>query len=168
MQRRHVLCVLSGAPTYLPTSLPTYLLTHLPSPPQASGIRHSKQRRSFVHHRYTTTTVAKMPPDLNTVPVSPRLSFQASPVMTTTTTTTTPSRRLSHTTNMPPPALPLHSTNSAMTSADYQIPIRHPRPLTAAELHLELEKEQEAVVRWLRRVSFLLPCTDTRYCRSTA
>jgi hypothetical protein len=25
-------------------------------------------------------------------------------------------------------------------------PIRHPRPLTAAELHLELEKEQEAVV----------------------
>lgn len=25
-------------------------------------------------------------------------------------------------------------------------PIRHPRPLTAAELHQELEKEQEAVV----------------------
>ena len=24
--------------------------------------------------------------------------------------------------------------------------MRHPRPLTAAELHLELEKEQEAVV----------------------
>lgn len=27
------------------------------------------------------------------------------------------------------------------------IPMRHPRPMTAAELHLELEKEQEAVVR---------------------
>ena len=27
------------------------------------------------------------------------------------------------------------------------VPVRHPRPLTAAELHLELEKEQEAVVR---------------------
>lgn len=26
-------------------------------------------------------------------------------------------------------------------------PLRHPRPLTASELHLELEKEQEAVVR---------------------
>jgi hypothetical protein len=26
------------------------------------------------------------------------------------------------------------------------VPMRHPRPLTAAELHLELEKEQEAVV----------------------
>jgi anti-sigma28 factor (negative regulator of flagellin synthesis) len=31
------------------------------------------------------------------------------------------------------------------------IPIRHPRPLTAAELHLELEKEQEAVVNRLTR-----------------
>ena len=27
-----------------------------------------------------------------------------------------------------------------------QGPIRHPRPLTAAELHLELEKEQEGIV----------------------
>jgi hypothetical protein len=27
------------------------------------------------------------------------------------------------------------------------LPMRHPRPLTAAELHLELEKEQEAIVR---------------------
>ena len=26
-------------------------------------------------------------------------------------------------------------------------PLRHPRPLTAAELHMQLEKEQEAVVR---------------------
>ena len=25
-------------------------------------------------------------------------------------------------------------------------PLRHPRPLTAADLHLQLEKEQEAVV----------------------
>ena len=29
--------------------------------------------------------------------------------------------------------------------------MRHPRPLTAAELHLELEKEQEAVVNRLTR-----------------
>lgn len=28
-------------------------------------------------------------------------------------------------------------------------PLRHPRPLTAAELHFELEREQEAVVRML-------------------
>lgn len=31
------------------------------------------------------------------------------------------------------------------------VPMRHPRPLTAAELHLELEKEQEAVVNRLTR-----------------
>ncbi|ETI23605.1 hypothetical protein G647_05407 [Cladophialophora carrionii CBS 160.54] len=30
-------------------------------------------------------------------------------------------------------------------------PIRHPRPLTAAELHLELEKEQESIVNRLTR-----------------
>ncbi|CEI60524.1 unnamed protein product [Fusarium venenatum] len=35
-------------------------------------------------------------------------------------------------------------------------PIRHPRPLTAAELHLELEKEQEAVVNRLSRELSLL------------
>lgn len=51
----------------------------------------------------------------------------------------------------PPPAGPLHTSSGAsmMTTADSQIPIRHPRPLTAAELHLELEKEQEAVVCFL-------------------
>lgn len=31
------------------------------------------------------------------------------------------------------------------------VPMRHPRPLTAAELHLELEKEQEAIVNRLTR-----------------
>lgn len=31
------------------------------------------------------------------------------------------------------------------------VPMRHPRPLTPAELHLELEKEQEAVVNRLTR-----------------
>lgn len=35
-------------------------------------------------------------------------------------------------------------------------PLRHPRPLTPAELHLELEKEQEAVVNRLTRELSLL------------
>jgi hypothetical protein len=34
--------------------------------------------------------------------------------------------------------------------------MRHPRPLTAAELHVELEKEQEAVVRPCRPAYILL------------
>jgi hypothetical protein len=37
-------------------------------------------------------------------------------------------------------------SSGIMTTADVNMPMRHPRPLTAAELHLELEKEQEAVV----------------------
>ncbi|KAJ9668065.1 hypothetical protein H2201_001871 [Coniosporium apollinis] len=41
---------------------------------------------------------------------------------------------------------------TAHTSVDAAgVPMRHPRPLTAAELHLELEKEQEAVVNRLTR-----------------
>ncbi|QIW94850.1 hypothetical protein AMS68_000368 [Peltaster fructicola] len=45
---------------------------------------------------------------------------------------------------MGPPAAPAstHTTN---------LPLRHPRPLTAAELYLECEKEQEAVVNRLTR-----------------
>ncbi len=35
---------------------------------------------------------------------------------------------------------------NAMTERNPTGPIRHPRPLTAAELHLELEKEQESIV----------------------
>lgn len=38
--------------------------------------------------------------------------------------------------------------NAAKTAKLMDIgPIRHPRPVTVADLHLELEKEQEAVVR---------------------
>ncbi|KAG9673520.1 hypothetical protein KCU99_g4907, partial [Aureobasidium melanogenum] len=38
-----------------------------------------------------------------------------------------------------------------LSTADANMPMRHPHPLTAAELHLELEKEQEAVVNRLTR-----------------
>ncbi|KAF2473503.1 uncharacterized protein BDR25DRAFT_283078 [Lindgomyces ingoldianus] len=49
-----------------------------------------------------------------------------------------------------PPLSP--SLGGHMSSVDAQgVPMRHPRPLTAAELHLELEKEQEAVVNRLTR-----------------
>jgi hypothetical protein len=41
-----------------------------------------------------------------------------------------------------------------MSTADANMPMRHPRPLTAAELHLELEKEQEAVVCFLLALRF--------------
>ncbi|KAL6152021.1 hypothetical protein ACJQWK_04710 [Exserohilum turcicum] len=50
-----------------------------------------------------------------------------------------------------PPLSPGHG-GYVQTSADAAgVPMRHPRPMTAAELHLELEKEQEAVVNRLTR-----------------
>ena len=42
--------------------------------------------------------------------------------------------------------------NGSISSVDSAgVPMRHPRPMTPAELHLELEKEQEAVVNRLTR-----------------
>ena len=49
---------------------------------------------------------------------------------------------------MPPGPVQAENTTSVAGPG----PIRHPRPLTAAELHLELEKEQEAVVRLHHRL----------------
>ncbi|KAF6826439.1 hypothetical protein CMUS01_09437 [Colletotrichum musicola] len=49
-----------------------------------------------------------------------------------------------------PPAAP--ESTSALASG----PIRHPRPMTASDLHMELEKEQEAVVNRLTRELQLL------------
>jgi len=40
---------------------------------------------------------------------------------------------------------------SANAEVNANLPLRHPRPLTAVELHLELEKEQEARVNRLTR-----------------
>lgn len=37
-----------------------------------------------------------------------------------------------------------------VSGSEHGLPTRHPRPMTAAEMYLECEKEQEAVVR--------LPC----------
>jgi hypothetical protein len=75
------------------------------------------------------------------------------------------SRRTSQIYPMSPPPLPLASSSGTFTGTTHSgshafpplgspsqyvdaagVPMRHPRPLTAAELHLELEKEQEAVV----------------------
>jgi hypothetical protein len=47
---------------------------------------------------------------------------------------------------------PLSPTMSGpMSNVDTGLPMRHPRPMTPAEMHLELEKEQEAAVNRLTR-----------------
>lgn len=85
-----------------------------------------------------------MAPDINSLPSSPR---PARP-QPTRTSPDAASRRTSQ--QMPPPPVPLHhAPRSPVMTTNEQLPfpLRHPRPLTAAELYLECEKEQEAVVR---------------------
>ncbi|KAF2645064.1 hypothetical protein P280DRAFT_466294 [Massarina eburnea CBS 473.64] len=86
---------------------------------------------------------------------------------------TSASRRTSQIYPMSPPPLPLASPSGTVPASTTQhshafpplspsvghvtgvdaagVPMRHPRPLTEAELYLELEKEQEAVVNRLTR-----------------
>lgn len=110
-----------------------------------------------------------MAPDLNSVPVSPRPGITSAPSHTSTRQPSTPaSRRASQVHHMSPPPLPLASPGGTLPASHAShthafpplspglsdaahAPMRHPRSLTAAELHLELEKEQEAVVNRLTR-----------------
>ncbi|KYG44180.1 hypothetical protein M433DRAFT_42567, partial [Acidomyces richmondensis BFW] len=104
-----------------------------------------------------------MAPDVNSLPASPRQD-RPSPSAPAQTQTSRPqstiaSRRASHTmgpTLAPPSAVGIHIHRGSM-SPEYSshdqppLPMRHPRPLTPAELYLECEKEQEAVVNRLTR-----------------
>ncbi|EMC93064.1 hypothetical protein BAUCODRAFT_37983 [Baudoinia panamericana UAMH 10762] len=107
-----------------------------------------------------------MAPDVNSLPSSPRAdrpqpppppAQTAQPPPSSLPTSTSASRRASQTMG-PPAALATTTTTtihghqvhrSPVISSNEQlgIPLRHPRPLTAAELYLECEKEQEAVRR---------------------
>ena len=109
-------------------------------------------------------------PDLNTVPASPHVlaattSRRASaqqmpppPVPNSPSLNILPSNQSAvNQTTASPPSLPSPNFASsfpqgpvladAATSSSAPLPMRHPRPLTAADLHLQLEKENEAVVR---------------------
>jgi hypothetical protein len=113
-----------------------------------------------------------MAPDLNSLsngPDTPRTTNtqqQTAPPTSSSRQASLPtSRRASQIFPMNPPPLPLASPGGAIPSSVQNmpfpplsptmpssevggqgLPMRHPRPMTAAELHLELEKEQEAVV----------------------
>ncbi|KAL3423629.1 hypothetical protein PVAG01_05376 [Phlyctema vagabunda] len=122
-----------------------------------------------------------MAPDLNSVPPSPRplasspqvasqtpsrrTSTQAAPPSIPSTSTSfsiLPSNQPAVNATSPPLASP-NMTASMSSGAGTGLagdntgvgagpgPLRHPRPLTAADLHLQLEKEQEAVVNRLTR-----------------
>ncbi|KAK3049403.1 hypothetical protein LTR09_009322 [Extremus antarcticus] len=92
-----------------------------------------------------------MAPDVNSLPSSPRTDRQRP--QPNRVPSDTISRRTS--TQMPPPPPPMSAHNPrspiVMSNEAMAVPLRHPRPLTAAELYLECEKEQEAVVNRLTR-----------------
>ncbi|KAL2063071.1 hypothetical protein VTL71DRAFT_6143 [Oculimacula yallundae] len=125
-----------------------------------------------------------MAPDLNSVPASTRPSA-SSPQQTSTTQQPDPSSsqfHAQHTSPIPLSASTIlnvlpsnqNTVNQSQTMASPGMantgslagdntgvgtgpgPLRHPRPLTAADLHLQLEKEQEAVVNRLTRELSLL------------
>lgn len=91
-----------------------------------------------------------MAPDINSLPPSPRQHRQQLSASPRTSMSNPPSRRASQ--QMPPPPVPISNQTaqrSPRTSTSEQFegePLRHPRPMTAAELFAECEKEQEAVV----------------------
>jgi hypothetical protein len=118
-----------------------------------------------------------MAPDLNSVPPSPRPLASSPRLTSRTTSRRTsaqiapptippaspslnilPSNQSAVNHTSPPLASPTNMTMVASGTAGGPTgdntgvgagpgPLRHPRPLTAADLHLQLEKEQEAVVR---------------------
>ncbi|KAM0323859.1 hypothetical protein ACHAQA_008437 [Verticillium albo-atrum] len=115
-------------------------------------------------------------PDLNSVPASPhslsssrrasanQLPAHSLDILPSNQTAVNQPRRPSNA-SLPsphlPPGQPLPTTANVSTAADIGVvsgpgPIRHPRPLTAADLHIQLEKEQEAVVNRLTRELQLL------------
>ncbi|KFY86312.1 hypothetical protein V500_07702 [Pseudogymnoascus sp. VKM F-4518 (FW-2643)] len=123
-----------------------------------------------------------MAPDLNSVPPSPRPISQQSPRVTGTPSSRRASQQMPSPPTVPlsppvPNILPSNTNAFMATSqpAGAQAttafptfpadntgvgtgpgPLRHPRPLTAADIHLQLEKEQEAVVNRLTRELSLL------------
>ncbi|GAB1316022.1 hypothetical protein MFIFM68171_06232 [Madurella fahalii] len=111
-------------------------------------------------------------PDLNSVPPSPhflanpsrRASSQQTmpppPVPTSPSLNILPSNQAmvnASNSSLPSPQFPSSTSLSGPSMGDNSGvgpgpgPLRHPRPLTAADLHMQLEKEQEAVVNRLTR-----------------
>jgi hypothetical protein len=114
-----------------------------------------------------------MAPDLNSVPPSPRPRDQTT---APATQTLSPSSSRQTSASMAPPPVPqtpgspnsLRMSNTqadntgvgagpgqdseangaALRSNTVTGPLRHPRPMTASEIYLECEKEQEGIVRF--------------------
>ncbi|KAF2271782.1 uncharacterized protein EI97DRAFT_437473 [Westerdykella ornata] len=132
------------------TTTPAGAITPTAAPPPAvpaastitSPPTSTSRQPSRTSSRRTSQIYPMSPPPLPLA--SPAALAHGSPSPHASSTTTTHA--------FPPlsPSLMGHSTLAQGTGYPGE-PLRHPRPLTAAELHLQLEKEQEAVVNRLTR-----------------
>lgn len=94
-----------------------------------------------------------MAPDLNSVPPSPRpqerssrsTSRPTSQLFSPTSPNILPSNQAAVNQVTQPMSVPTGTGVGGVVDTGPG-PLRHPRPLTAADLHMQLEKEQEAVV----------------------
>jgi hypothetical protein len=138
--------------------------------PSPTPSRHAKSFQTAT--AFPTASPAQPPPgratatmpDLNSVPPSPhprRASTHQMPpppvpgssldilpsnqIAVNNAASTAPNSSLPH----PPPAMFVAAAGDNTGVGPGPGPVRHPRPLTAADLHLQLEKEQEAVVCWV-------------------
>lgn len=121
-----------------------------------------------------------MAPDLNSLSRSPQ-GERPQPRRTASNSAQSgpSSRRTSQV--MGPPTVPASASAShfgntervpmphrVSSSHEQDGPLRHPRPLTAAELYAECEKEQEAVVCFVQNLADSMRMYTERYHRSTA
>jgi hypothetical protein len=127
--------------------------------PRAQTIAYKVSSRDLITFPPKKGTMA---PDLNSVPPSPRNAALSQQTSDSRRPSQPPSRRASQIYPMNPPPLPLASPGGTIPTGTQQghipfpplspsmseagVPIRHPRPMTPAEMHSELEKEQEAIV----------------------
>lgn len=91
-----------------------------------------------------------MAPDLNTLPPSPHTTRTVPPLVAPVPNILPSNTSAILAASQPSsPAMPVHTSTAGDNSAvgGGPGPVRHPRPMTAAELHSQLEREQEAVVR---------------------
>ncbi|PHH66528.1 hypothetical protein CDD81_7003 [Ophiocordyceps australis] len=113
-------------------------------------------------------------PDLNSVPRSPHsLRRQTSQQMASSPPSLSilPSNQaaMAHSRSASVSSPPLHQGAAGDGAVDAGPgPMRHPRPMTASELHMQLEKEQEAVVNRLTRELSLLRAAHNASVASNA
>lgn len=117
-----------------------------PRPPNVTNYPSSTQPASGSMSRQSSTPASRRASQI--YPMSPPPLPLASPGGTVPSSTQSGGQH-GHGHAFPPLSPSMSAHVSSVDSAG--TPMRHPRPMTAAEMHLELEKEQEAVVNRLTR-----------------